>query len=165
MGNNGDREIEALIDSAIRLDGRDPDAVAHAFRRLSAAGRRAKYLKLLLSKITCGQAASVDVSPAALGSYFTSRATLLGIGFPSDIKSCMYSLSNSVKALSPIDVLRWRYVLSRLVRRTGPDGKPLGAVANVARRLLRQTHVVFEALSRLANSEELRWEKQVLRFR
>jgi hypothetical protein len=101
-----------------------------------------------------GTARQFNVSPIAVGPYLASRMLLRGFSLSSDLRGCMYALTDCVRSVDVINALRWHFVLERY-----PDEL---ARSNTARQMLGQSARVLGILLLICDDRELGWERSFL---
>jgi len=95
-----------------------------------------------------------DLTPVVMGAYLASRILLKRWKLKRDLEGCLYALADSVRSIEAVSILRWNFIIERLLESKG---------SNAAAQVTRQSVAVLDTISSMYLDPELERERLLLR--
>lgn len=112
---------------------------------------------LLVMNLTGRRQVETAINALEAGAYLTTRCLLAEMPVHRNLRGCMYQLADSIRALSPLDIVRWHFVLSEFSK-----GERLNLCLH---KMLKQSTRYLISIRPLVNNQEFLREQLILQSR
>ena len=145
------KEIESGIDSGILDRGRASELKDLLAKVDEIPG--GVYYRLILRGVSEGQSIQAFESELPQNEYVLSRLLLVGYTVTFHLRY-LYALADSIITFSPVQIVRWYFILERMVER--------GLVSAPGTLMLRQSKNIVEILPEIVMDDALLHELKIL---